>query len=126
MQNYKLYTECFVTNDDTVKSLEAANNEKIKAHLIVCREETERLNEIFKLYFKIFRDGVSRYYYESFQTNLDYLNKLSESKEELITYLTITDNFAVLNNTGFQINYIINEPHGNNFVNDLNTRTFRC
>lgn len=121
MQNYKLYTECFVTNDDTVKSLEAANNEKIKAHLIVCREETERLNEIFKLYFKIFRDGVSRYYYESFQTNLDYLNKLSESKEELITYLTITDNFAVLNKYRLSklINYIINEPHGNNFVNDF-------
>ena len=121
MQNYKLYTECFVDNDATVRSLAPEIHAEIRKHLAICQEETERLNEIFKLYFKIFRDGVSRYYYEPFRSNLDYLKKLSEAKDELITYLTITDNFAILNKYRLSrlINYIINEPHQNRFVNDF-------
>ena len=59
MQNYKLYTECFVDNDATVRSLAPEIHAEIRKHLAICQEETERLNEIFKLYFKIFRDGVS-------------------------------------------------------------------
>ncbi|MDD4388618.1 MAG: hypothetical protein PHV87_05360, partial [Bacilli bacterium] len=121
MQNYKLYTECFINNEEMVKSLKSETYAEIKKHLIVCQEETDRLNEIFKLYFKIFRDGVSRYYYNDFKGNLNYLEKLLNAKEELITYLTITDNFAVLNKYKLSklINYIINESHNNSFVTDF-------
>ena len=71
----------------------------------VCEEASENLSEVFKLYFKIFRDSVSKYYYSEFEVILESLAQLVNSKDELINYLGVTDNLRVLSR--YRLNKLI-------------------
>lgn len=121
LQNFQSFCDCFANSKGFIRALEKKINEKLLSHLEVCIKTSDEINEIFKLYCRIFKDGVSRYYYTSFEENIKYLEKLLNSKEELLIYLTITKGIVVLNKykLGKLINYIINDKKVGNLVDDF-------
>jgi len=121
LQAFKSYLECFNDDESTFKSLDISTNMKINEELDVCSEASDILNDIFKIYFKIFKDSVSRFYYNDFESNLIYLNKLLNSKDELIVYLSITENLKILNRYKLEklIDYIINKNDYDNIVTNF-------
>ncbi len=109
LQAYRLYSECFRELDFLIDSLNSDKHEQIKVHLENCKRGNDALIEVFKLYFKVFKDSVSTYYYSSFASILDFLEELIKAKDELIIYLAITENIQILHkyNLEILINYII-------------------
>jgi len=110
LQNFQLYYDCFKPGNGFIKVLEKETYDDICEHLNTCQKVSDEINEIFKIYCRIFKDGVSRYYYTSIEDNIVYLNSLLNAKDELLVYLTITKGIMVLNKYKLNklINYIIN------------------
>ncbi|NLD26994.1 MAG: hypothetical protein GX661_06505 [Acholeplasmataceae bacterium] len=98
LQAYKVYSECFQNQSSLIDSFNQHNYAEINAHLERCDQASNNLTEVFKLYFKVFKDSVSKYYYSSFAAILDTLERLMNAKDELIDYLNITENIRVLYN----------------------------
>lgn len=96
LQAFKLYSDCFENEEKLIESLNENTHQDLIAHLEVCEEASENLAEVFKLYFKIFKDSVSKYYYSDFESILESLLQLGNSKDELINYLGVTDNLKIL------------------------------
>lgn len=121
LQSYKLYLECFIDQEAVVSSMIQENYDEISERLELCNQTSENLNEVFKIYFKIFKNSVSRYYYANFYDNLIYLDGLLKQKDELIIYLRITDNFKVLTKYRLEkfIDYIVEIKDYSHLVNDF-------
>lgn len=121
IQNFSSYIECFASPKSLIDSLTVETNFNLIFHLDRCLEISNEVNVIFKLYTKVFRDGVTRYYYTDFNQTIDYLKILLNSEDELEYYLIITNNLKTLINLklGKFINYIINLKGGSNLVNDF-------
>lgn len=105
LQAFKLYSDCFDNEEKLIGSLNENTHQELIKHLEVCEEASENLSEVFKLYFKIFRDSVSKYYYSEFEVILESLAQLVNSKDELINYLGVTDNLRVLSR--YRLNKLI-------------------
>ncbi len=127
MQMFKDFYKCF-KRDGYIKALDKDINSELISHMEVCRKETEELNEIFKLYCRIFKDGVSLYYYSTFVNCIEHLDKLANSEDELSVYLTITKSIAVLDKYKLKklINYIINDGDSTNLVDNFKYTYFKC
>lgn len=127
LQNFQLFCENFINSHGFLKALNEAENTKLLEYLGECKKVNDDINEVFKMYCRIFKDGVSRYYYTSFRENIEYLNTLQTSKSELIHYLSITKGLGVLNKYGLEklINYIIKEPKCENLVNNFKYTYFK-
>lgn len=119
LQNYSSYYECFSNNKFFISSLSKDRNNILKKHILTCKEVNENLNEVFKLYCKIFKDGISRYYYTDFFETLNYTNVLLSSKDELLTYLAITDGVSVLKK--YKLDKVIKYITDDNKLNNLTT-----
>ncbi|MGD9604816.1 MAG: DEAD/DEAH box helicase [Bacilli bacterium] len=121
LETYEVYIECFDNPDALLNSLDFVVNEKILGHLNRCSEVSNEISEIFTVYFKIFRDDVSKYYYDSFANNIKRMNTLLKSKDELINYLIVTDNLQVLGKYRLDkfINYIVNCQDFSHLVYDF-------
>lgn len=96
LQAFKLYSDCFDNQEKLIESLSPETNSELLEHLRICEEAAENLSEVFKIFFKIFRDSVSKYYYSSFKEILGFLEELQKAKDELICYLAVTDSLKVL------------------------------
>lgn len=121
IQNFVSYFECFSNNESFIKSLDINNNRDLRSHLENCKEYSGNLTETFKMYCKIFKDGISRYYYSDFIETIDYTTKLLNSKEELLTYLAITEGISILNKYKLNklIKYIITLTKSETLVTDF-------
>lgn len=119
MQIYNDYSSIFASSEKLIESFK--NIKKLKNIAVSSEEELNNINETLKIYTKIFKDGVARYYYNDFQSILGYLNILSKSKDELIAYLNITSGMATLNHYKLNglIDYIIKNDKNDNIVNDF-------
>ena len=118
---FRLYSDCFLSEEDVVKSLNSENYIKITRLIDMSTIAVDDLNEVFKLYFKIFRNSVSRFYYAEFEDNINYLEELLNNKETLIIYLRITDNLQVLAKYQLYkfIEYIVYLKDFSTLVNDF-------
>ena len=114
MQIYNDYSSIFVSSEKLIESFK--NIKKLKNIAVSSEEELNNINETLKIYTKIFKDGVARYYYNDFQSILGYLNTLLKSKDELIAYLNITSGMATLNHYKLNglIDYIIKNDKNDN------------
>lgn len=121
IQAFRLYIECFGNDENVMQSLNTDNYTKINNLLNVCSDTVEHLNEVFKLYFKIFKNSVSRFYYAEFSDNIDYLDELLNKKDVLIVYLKITDELQVLAKYRLYkfIEYIVYLKDSNTLVSDF-------
>ncbi|HOH17939.1 MAG TPA: hypothetical protein PK087_01310, partial [Bacilli bacterium] len=121
LETYEVYIECFANAEALLGSLDPLANDKILGHLNRCSEVSNEISEIFTVYFKIFRDDVSKYYYDSFANNIKRMNVLLKSKDELINYLIVTDNLQVLGKYRLDklINYIVNCQDFSHLVSDF-------
>lgn len=121
LQAYKLYSDCFADQEKLIESLNEDTHMELLAHLAVCEEASENLAEVFKIFFKIFRDSVSKYYYSSFSEILEFLAELAESKDELISYLAVSDNLRILHRHGLTklIDYILALENPENLALDF-------
>lgn len=127
LQNYEVFCENFASSKGFIKALDEKENEKLLKFLEECKKVSDEINEIFKLYCRIFKDGVSRFYYTSFRENIEYLEKLQSSKNELLYYLSVTKGLSVLDkyNLDKLINYIIEEVNCQNLVNNFKYTYFK-
>lgn len=91
---YSIYKGNFQSNKAAVQSFK--HQIKIKTILNECKELANTIDSCFKLYCGIFKDGVSSYFYSSYETVLKTFNKLVNSKNELVVYLNITAELTLL------------------------------
>ncbi|MFA7435084.1 MAG: DEAD/DEAH box helicase [Bacilli bacterium] len=121
IQAFRLYSECFVNDEYVSSSLNSDNHSIISEVLNEASNTVDNLNEVFKLYFKIFKNSVSRFYYAEFKDNINYLKGLLNNKDLLIVYLKITDNLQVLAKYRLYklIEYIVYLEDSNTLVNDF-------
>jgi hypothetical protein len=110
IKNFNSYLDCFKDSTYVNSSFKIDDYQYI-THLI---GESSKIiydiNETFKLYSKIFKDGIGGYYYDDFNSVIEHLSELLKAKDELKIYLEITDNLKVLSRHKLYIisNYIIN------------------
>lgn len=121
LQNFEVFCKNFSSSKGFIKATNEEDNKKFLTYLNECKKVSDEINEIFKLYCRIFKDGVSRFYYTNFKENIEYLNDLQSSKTELLYYLSVTKGLNVLNkyNLNKLIDYIIEETNCNNLVNNF-------
>ncbi len=121
IQNFEDYVNCFENLNFFVNSVHLKRHDLLVTHITTCKEIGNALTEIFKMYCKIFKDGISRYYYNGFEETLEYTNKLLNSKDELLNYLIITEGFGVLNKhkLGKLIKYVITTKRKDKIVADF-------
>lgn len=94
IKSFDLYIDCFVDVKAVVNSIDKFAN--IKAILGEAIEFISEINDSFKSYTKIFKDGVGTYYYDDFASVIGHFDDLLHAKDELINYLEITNNLKVL------------------------------
>lgn len=121
MQAFKLYADCFSSDEALINSVNEKTYNEITDILEICLQAVADLNEVFKIYFKIFKNSVSRLYYTDFKENIAYLNELIKNKESLIIYLKITDGLQVLAKYQLYklIEYIVHQNDPSNLVSDF-------
>lgn len=93
---YSNYTNCYIDGKAVENSLQDNNYKNIQNIVKQSEKTIYEINESFKLYSKIFKDGVGDFYYDDFIDNIEVLTDLLGAKDELIAYLDITDNLKVL------------------------------
>lgn len=127
LQNFEVFCTSFASSQGFIKATNEEDNKKLISFLDECKKVSDEINEIFKLYCRIFKDGVSRFYYTSFKENIEYLNNLQSSKNELLYYLSVTKGLGVISkyNLDKLIKYIINDIDCNNLVNDFKYTYFK-
>lgn len=115
MKKYDLYIDAFINDESIVKSMKGDTCEEIFQILTQASSFIQEINDSFKLYSKIFKDGVGGYYYDDFQDVITYLEELLHAKDDLINYLEITENLRILNKYKLLnlVNYIINKSSSN-------------
>lgn len=109
------YIACFENTNSARKSFNEEEKNNILKILDNSTDDIESINELFKLYAKLFKDKISKYYYDSFNDNVEYLEHLLSSKDELISFLNITEELKVLikYNLNQLIDYVINSEDEN-------------
>lgn len=119
LQMYSDVNNIFKSSGNLVKSFHIMNS--LKELITASEDNLNKLNETLKIYAKIFKDGITRYYYNDFNSIIDYLNKLLNSKDELISYLNITNGLSVIHGYNLKslVNYIANTDKCDNIVNDF-------
>lgn len=96
LKKFSAYVECFSSYEGVKNSLNFEVHKEIQDILNQVNVLVYEISETFKLYGKIFKDGVGNYYYEDFNIVIDYLQDLMKAKDELITYLEITDHLKII------------------------------
>lgn len=119
LQMYSDVNNIFKSSGNLVKSFNVMDD--LKKLTVESENSLDSLNEYLKMYAKIFKDGITRYYYNDFNSIVDYLNKLLSSKEELISYLNITNGLSIINGYNLKslVRYIANTDKCDNIVNDF-------
>lgn len=111
------YIDCFTDDGAVVNSLKPVKFQEINDIIRNAEVAIYEINESFKLYNKIFKNGVGDYYYDDIADNIKYLDSLLNAKDELIAYLEITDKLKVLVKYKlFILNNLIIENKINNLV----------
>ena len=90
------YLDIFKDASCLVRSFEPKYNNQIVIHLENAENIIKEIEDLFQSYVKIFKVNTSKYLYEDFKKMISYFSELLESKEELKTYLTITEQLRVL------------------------------
>src|SRR5690554_1160966 len=96
LQHFEVYINCYQNYDAVQNSFKAETYDEIKNHLEGVSRTIYEINESFKLYAKIFKDGVGNFYYDSFADIIEFVDDLMKSKEELINYLEITEHLKTI------------------------------
>lgn len=112
------YIECFENITTLEESLEEERNKEINEVLDSSLNIINEISETFKIYCKIFKDGIGDYYYNDINKVVEYFDCLINAKEELITYLDITSNLQILMKYKlFKFNKLIIENQITDLVN---------
>ena len=90
------YIKCFQSTEAIASSLKLVNFENLCKVMNDASKIVVEINESFKLYNKIFKDGIGNYYYDNLENVIKYLDKLNNAKEELKAYLELTEQLRVI------------------------------
>ncbi|HQD92588.1 MAG TPA: hypothetical protein PK924_04875 [Bacilli bacterium] len=96
LKNFQNYLNCFINLDYANKFFEENYHNKLIEYLNLILKNIEEIDELIKLYTKLFVDRISTYYYNDFKDVITYLEKFLSSKDELVLYLNITNEIKVL------------------------------
>lgn len=93
---YGLYVECFDDPDFIKSSLEEPEITSILGLLNQTDSVFKDLTEQFKVYSKLFKDGIGGFYYDDFEVTIHRVSELMNAKDELLVYLDITNQLKTL------------------------------
>lgn len=96
INNYQLYINLFTKAQSLVNTFEEKFNNEVIIHINNSEKVIQEIETLFQEYVKMFKTSVSKFYYDGFKTVISNFKVLLESREELETYLTITDQLKVL------------------------------
>lgn len=96
IEQFSLYQDLFVNPNSLIASFDNLNDRRILAHLNNSNSVIEELKDLFSQYVKIFKDVVSKFFYDSIESVIDTFKKLADSKDELVVYLKICKEMKVL------------------------------
>lgn len=95
LSSMKTFVESFVTNEAAYDSL-TEKKEQLQKVLHDAEISFTQASQAFVVYPKLFDDKIGGYYYDSFEENIAHLDALLHSKDELIVYLKIIEEFRIL------------------------------
>ncbi len=110
INDFEVYLMLFKNAESVVQSFDKENNNGIQEHIKNAQKIISDINDDFLSYIKMFKDSVSKYYYDDIQTVINTFKVLSESRNELRLYLDITDQMKVI------LKYKLNDL--NNYIID--------
>lgn len=115
LNSYNLYLENFHDLEKAIFVLDMKNYLQVREIITTSLKITNDIGEAFKLYSKIFKDGIGSYYYDDFSSVINYLDSLLHAKDDLKTYLEITDSLKVLSkyHLTLMIDALINNRYDN-------------
>lgn len=96
LKSFHLFIDCFNDTQALYRALDVDTHPSIIQECETAEQTIDEINQEFKLYSKIFKDGIGSYYYDDFDTVIHHFSELKGAKDELITYLDITDHLKVL------------------------------
>lgn len=96
IKNYQFYISLFIDSESLVNSFDNEINKTILIHVNNAEKVINDIESLYQEYVKMFKTSISKYYYDSISTVISNFQVLLESKEELETYLTITNQLKVL------------------------------
>lgn len=96
INDFEVYLTLFKNADSLVQSFDKDCNNNIQEHIVNSKKIISDINDDFLSYIKMFKDSVSKYYYDDIQTVINTFKVLSESRNELRLYLDITNQMKVI------------------------------
>lgn len=126
ISSYQKYIECFKDDKAIYNSFDENNYARIQEIISMSRHSVYEINESFKLYNKIFKDGIGSYYYDDFDSIIVYLYKLMNAKDELKLYLEVTSSLQVIDKYKlFVLSNYIRESNSTYLVDNFNYKYFK-
>lgn len=116
IKEYESFMAIFITPKEGIEALKDFSKIRILADSMNSLVTT--IGGHLHSYSLKFKDSVSRYYFSNIEQNIEYLNSLIESKEELTYYLKITKGLKVLYEYNLQklIEFIVTKDKVYNLV----------
>lgn len=107
IQKFEKYISLFTTKENAEASFKKLY--ELKNYSEEIHELLNTTGVTLNSYARIFKDGTSRYYFSSINSNIESLSTLLNAKEELVYYLNITSSLSVLNNYNLKhlIDYLV-------------------
>lgn len=96
LKNFQLFMDCFASDDALHNGLNPKVHQIILGKVDTSTEKIDALHDMFALYTKIFKDGIGGYYYDAFEDVIEKIDERLKAKDELLTYLDITDHLKIL------------------------------
>ena len=114
LKSFSNFLNSFSKLEYASKFLQPETKEQLTIQLDNIVKEIEEIDELIKLYIKLFVDRISVYYYDNFEDVVNQLEKFLSSKDELVLYLNITEHIKTLKKHQVQklIDYALDEEKG--------------
>ena len=119
INDFDIYLTLFNKPSSLVQSFDAKIDKDILDHISSSNEIINDINDNFLGYIKLFKDSVSKYYYDDLTTVIANFKTLLESREELRLYLDISNKMKII------LKYKLNDLNNYIIANDKERVTNR-
>lgn len=96
INDFEIYLTIFKNPRSLVQSFDNETDKNILVHIKNADETINDIDDDFLGYIKLFKDSVSKYYYDDLTTVINNFKTLLESRDELRLYLEISNQMKII------------------------------
>lgn len=96
INDFEIYLTLFKNPRSLVQSFDSETNKNILIHIENANKTINDIDDDFLGYIKIFKDSVSKYYYDDLTTVIATFRTLLDSRDELRLYLEISNQMKII------------------------------